>query len=111
MLSDSVSALSIGKRIASGCEFRWMPVNDNKAGSCTLTEPDNKEIEFKVDEHDVPYLIEYRETTAVPASIDHNKSVLTPAATPASPPSEDPEEMGQQGPGSLRMIELRGIVN
>ena len=75
-----------------------MPKKDDKARSCTLIEPDGKEIEFKADEHDVPYLMEHRETTAVPANMDHNKSMLIPAATPASQPTEDPEETGQGGP-------------
>ena len=46
----------------------------------------------------MPYLMEYKGTTAVPASIDHNKSTLIPAATPTSQPTEDPEETGQRGP-------------
>ena len=75
-----------------------MPKKDDKVGSCTLIKPDGKEIEFKVDGHDMPYLMEYRETTAVPANIDHNKSMLVPAATPASQPTEDPEETGQGRP-------------
>ena len=72
VLTDSVSALSNGKRIASGCEFHWMPKENNKAGSCTLVKPDGKIVEFEVDEHDVPYLMEHR-TTAVPVQIDINK--------------------------------------
>ena len=63
-----------------------------------MVKPDGKGIEFKVDEHDVPYLMEYRETIAVPAGIEPNRRVLKPAATPASPPAEDPEETGQGGP-------------
>ena len=31
VLTDSVSALSIGKRIAGGCEFHWVPKEGNKA--------------------------------------------------------------------------------
>ena len=58
MLADSVSALSIGKRVASGCEFHWMPNENNKAGPCTLIKPYGKRIEFEVDEHDVPYVLD-----------------------------------------------------
>ena len=72
MLTDSVSALSIGKRVANGCEFHWTPKNVNDPGSCTLIKPDGKRIEFEVDEHDVPYLLEHR-TTAVPAQIQKDK--------------------------------------
>ena len=64
MLTDSVSAISIGTRIASGCEFRWTPKENNKAGPCAWIKPDGKRIEFEVGEHDVPYLMEHR-TTAV----------------------------------------------
>ena len=99
VLSDSVSALSIGKRIAGGCEFHWMPKTDDKVGSYILIKLDGEEIEFQVDEHDVPYLMEHRETTAVPANTDDTKSVIMPAATPASQPAEDPQETGQGGPG------------
>jgi len=53
VLTDSVSAFSIGKRIATGSEFHWIPKRGNKEGSCTLIKPDGKEINFKVDEHDV----------------------------------------------------------
>ena len=70
LLADSVSAFSIGKRIASGCEFHWMPRRDNIPGSCTLIKPDGKEVEFEVDEHDVPYFME-RRAAAVPANIDN----------------------------------------
>ena len=59
MLTDPVSALSMGKRVASGCEFHWMPKESNNAGSCTLIKPGGKRIEFEVDEHDVPYLMEH----------------------------------------------------
>ena len=96
VLTDSVPALSIGKRVASGCEFHWMPNESNKAGSCTLTKPDGKRIEFKVEEHDVPYLMEHR-TTAVPAQIDGNKENTMPTATPAGQHVPDPET-GQGGP-------------
>ena len=83
MLTDSVSALSIGKRVASGCELHWMPKENNKAGSCTLIKPNGKRIESEVGEHDVPYLMEHR-TTAVPARIDNNTGHAMPTATPAS---------------------------
>ena len=96
VLTDSVSALSIGKRIASGCEFHWTPKENNKAGSCTLIKPDGKRIEFEVDEHDVPYLMEHR-TTAVPAHMMTDKENKTPTATPASQQVPDPET-GQGGP-------------
>ena len=97
-LSDSVSALSIGKRIASGCEFHWMPKNDDKVGPCTLIKPDGEKIEFKVDEHDVPYLMEYWDPTAVPINTDDNKTMIMPAVTPASQPAEDLQETGRGGP-------------
>ena len=42
VLTDSVSALSIGKRVANGCEFHWTPKNINGSGSCTLINPDGK---------------------------------------------------------------------
>ena len=42
---------------------------NNNAGSRALIKPDRKKIEFEVDEHDVPYLMEHR-TIAGPASID-----------------------------------------
>ena len=96
MLTDSVSALSIGKRIASGCEFHWTPKENNKAGSCTWIKPDGEIIEFEVDEHDVPYLME-RRTTAVPAQIMTNRENTTPMAAPASQRVSDPET-GQGGP-------------
>ena len=35
VLTDSVSAFSIGKRIASGSEFHWIPKRGDKEGSCT----------------------------------------------------------------------------
>ena len=100
-----MSARSIGKGVADGCEFHCMPKKDDKAGSCTLTKPNGKEIKFKVDGHDVPYLMEYRETTAVPASIDpaaeddkaaeesKPKSILKPTGAPVGPPeSRNPFE-------------------
>ena len=96
VLTDSVSALSIGKRVASGCEFLWTPKENNKAGSCTLIKPDGKRIEFEVDEHDVPYLMEHR-TIAVPVQTKTDKENQMPTATPAS--QQDPEpETGQGGP-------------
>ena len=98
VLSDSVSALSTGKRIASGCEFHWMPKKDDKVGTRILIEPDGKRNEFKVNEHDVPYLMEQRETTAHLASIDNTISMVMPAAAPTSQPAEDPQEKGQGGP-------------
>ena len=96
VLTDSMSALSIGKRIASGCEFLWTPKENNKAGSCTLTKPDGKIIVFEVDEHDVPYLMEHR-TNAVPAQMMTNKENSTFTATPASQQVPDPGP-GQGGP-------------
>lgn len=54
-----------------------------------MIKPDGEEIELKVVEHDVPYLMEYRETTAVPANIDHSESMLKPAATFASQSTAD----------------------
>ena len=80
VLTDSVSALSIGKRIANGCQFHWTPKNDNDPGSCTLIKPDGRRIEFEVDEHDVPYLFEHR-TTAVPAQIQKDKENEQPTST------------------------------
>ena len=74
-----------------------MPKEINNAGSCTLFKPDGKKIEFEVDEHDVPYLLEHI-TTAVPASIDVNKGNTIPAATPASQSPIDPENTGLGGP-------------
>ena len=47
-----------------------MPKKDDKVGACTLIKPDGEKIEFKVDEHDVPYLMEHRETTAVLAVLE-----------------------------------------
>ena len=76
MLTDSVSALSIGKRIANGCEFHWTPKGDNNLGSCILIKPDGKRVEFEVDEHDVPYLLEHR-ATAVPAQMPENKEMCS----------------------------------
>ena len=76
VLSDSVSALSIGKRKANGCEFHWTLKNKDP-GSCVLTKPNGKRIEFEVDEHDVPYLLENR-ATAVPAQIPTNKETCNP---------------------------------
>ena len=96
VLSDSVSALSIGKRIASGCESHWMPKKDDKVGPCTLIEPDGKRIEFKVDGHDVPDFMEQRETTAVPASIDNTISMVMPAAAPASQTRRGPSRNGSR---------------
>ena len=72
VLTDSASFLSIGKRVANGCEFHWTPKENDKPGSCTLTKSDGKLIEFEVDEHGVPYLMEHR-TTAVPAQVQVNK--------------------------------------
>ena len=66
------------------------------AGSCTLIKPDGKRIEFEVDEHGVPYLMEHR-TTAVLAHIDDHKGNTMPAATPAGQHAPDPET-GQGGP-------------
>ena len=80
VLTDSVSAFSIGKRIADGCEFHWTPKNDNDPGSCMLIKPDGKRVEFEVDEHDVPYLLEHR-TTAVPAQIQVNQENEQPTST------------------------------
>ena len=77
VLTDSVSALSIGKRVANGCEFHWASKAHDKSGSCTLIKPDGKRIEFEVDGHDVPYLMEHR-TTAVPAQIQMNKRIRSP---------------------------------
>ena len=68
VLTDSVSALSIGKRVANGCEFHWAPTENDKSGSCTLIIPDGKRIEFEVDEHDVPYLMEHGTTYCRPCS-------------------------------------------
>ena len=93
VLTDSVSALSIGKRVANGC---WTPKENNKSGSCTLIKPDGKIIGFEEDEHDVPYLMEHR-TTAVPARVQVNKENKMPTATPASQDPPEPET-GQGGP-------------
>ena len=96
VLTDSVSALSIGKRLASGCDFHWTPKENNKAGSCTLIKPEGKRIEFEVDGHDVPYLMEHR-TTAVPAQMITNEESKMPTATPASQQVPGPDT-GQGGP-------------
>ena len=96
VLTDSVSALNIGKRVTNGCEFHWTPEENDKSGSCTLIKPDGKRIEFEVDELDVPYLMEHR-TTAVPAQIQMNKENKKPTATPASQNPPEPET-GQGGP-------------
>ena len=96
VLTDSVSALSIGKRVANGCEFHWTPKENNKSGSRTLAKPNGERIEFEVDEHDVPYLMEHR-TTALPAQIQVNKGNKMPTATPASQETPEPET-GQGGP-------------
>ena len=80
VLTDAVPALSIGKRVANGCEFHWTPKNVNDPGSCTLIKPDGKRIEFEVDGHDVPYLLEHR-TTAVPAQIQTDKENKQPTTT------------------------------
>ena len=72
VLTDSVSALSICKRIANGCEFHWIPKDNNDPGSCILIKPDGKRIEFEVDEHDVPYSLEHR-ATAVPVQMPEKK--------------------------------------
>ena len=84
------------KREANGCEFNWALKENNKSGSCTLIKPNGKIIEFEVDEHDVPYLMEHR-TTAVPAQIQVNKENKMPTATPASQETPEPET-GQGGP-------------
>ena len=73
-----------------------MPKEDNKAGSCTLIKFDGKRVEFEVDEHDVPYLMEHR-TTAVPAPVVNNKENAMPMAIPAGHHVHDPES-GQGGP-------------
>ena len=88
-----------------------MLTKDDKIGSCILIKPDGRKIEFKVDEHDVPYLMEHRETTAVPANINDVISMVMPAATPASQLAENFKKQIKEGRGSLRMIELREIVN
>ena len=80
VLTDSVSALSIGKRVANGCEFHWTPTDNDNSGSCTLIKPDGKRIEFEADEHDVPYLMEHR-TTAVPVQVQRDKENKQPTAT------------------------------
>ena len=61
-----------------------------------MIKPDGKRIEFEVDEHDVPYLMEHR-TTAVLAQIQTNKENKKPTATPASQDPPEPET-GQGGP-------------
>ena len=76
--------------------FHWAPKENNKSGSCTLIKPNGKIIEFEVDEHDVPYLMEHR-TTAVPAQIQVNKENKMPTAAPASQETPEPET-GQGGP-------------
>ena len=86
----------IGKRVANGSEFHWTPKENDEPGSCTLIKPDGKRIEFEVDEHDVPYLLEHR-TTAVPAQVQVNKENKIPTATPASQDPPEPET-GQGGP-------------
>ena len=96
VLTDSVPALSIGKRVAHGYEFHWTPKESNKSGSCTLIKPDGKRIGFEVDEHDVPYLMEHR-TAAVPAQVQVNKKNMMPTGTPASQDPPEPET-GQGGP-------------
>ena len=73
VLKDSVSALSIGKRIAEGCEFHWTPKTASNNGMCKLIKPNGKEINFDIDEHDVPFLMEARHT-AVPAAVTDNVS-------------------------------------
>ena len=45
-----------------------------------MIKPDGKRIEFEVDEHDVPYLLEHR-ATAVPAQMPTNKKNVQPTAT------------------------------
>ena len=80
VLTDSVSALSIGKRVANGSEFHWALKGNSKSGSCTLIKPDGKRIEFEVDGHGVPHLMEHR-TMAVPAQIQMNKKNEKPTAT------------------------------
>ena len=80
VLTDSVSALSIGKRVANGCECHWTPKDNNDSGLCTLIKPDGKRIEFEADEHDVPYLMEHR-TTTVPAQMQKNKENKQHTAT------------------------------
>ena len=94
MLADSVSASSIGKRVVNGCEFHWLPPKDNNKGSCKLLRPDGKEIIFEVDEHDVPYLMEHRETIAVPANMNTPpKPVLKPEGAPVERPTDGPFEL------------------
>ena len=61
-----------------------------------MIKPDGKKIEFEVDGHDVPYLMEHR-TTAVPASIVDNKEDIMPAATPTRQSTTD-LATGQGGP-------------
>ena len=55
-----------------------------------------KIIEFGVDEHDVPYLMEHR-TTALPAQVQVKKENKMPTAIPASRDPPEPET-GQGGP-------------
>ena len=91
VLTDSVSAFSIGKRIATWSEFHWIPKRGDKEGSCTLIKPDGKEINFQVDEHDVPYFMEYR-TNAVPANIVNESTPVAAHAVeniPAEPVQSD----------------------
>ena len=42
-----------------------------------MIKPDGKRIEFEVDEHDVPYLLEHI-ATAVPAQMPENKENVQP---------------------------------
>ena len=109
VLTDSVSALSIGKRIASGCEFHRMPKDTDKAGSCTLVKPDGERIEFEVDGHDVPCLMEHR-TTAAPVHIEGNTENTMPTATPTGRLIPDPET-GQGDLSRLKMIGRAVIEN
>ena len=71
-----------------------MLTGNNNAGSCTWIKLDGKRIEFEVDGHDVPYLMEHR-TTAVPVHIDINKGNARPAATPAGQPTTDHETLAE----------------
>ena len=98
VLTDSVSALSIGKRVASGCEFHWTLKENNKAGSRKLIKPDGKRIEFEVDEHAVPYVFDGASNYCRPCSNDnYNKENKMPTATPAGQQVPDPDT-GQGGP-------------
>ena len=47
VLSDSVSAISIGKRVANGCEFHWLPPKIIKRDHANCSNPTAKRLSLR----------------------------------------------------------------